>query len=110
MLLRTKPLAQLTPGEYAEYFANELTVRHNRPDRFAKSIAVAYSRMYHDRGLEPEHAAGVWVQEFGTKTPPAPAKPPPKVKADQGMGNDVKAGSRAVIDEALRRPVKPKKR
>jgi len=66
MLARTKPLELLTSGEYAEYFANELTVRHGRPDRLAKSLAVAYAKLYQGKGIEPERAAGIWVQEFGT--------------------------------------------
>jgi len=111
MLLRTKPLDQLTPGEYAEYFANELTVRHNRGERFAKSVAIDFAKLYQGRGIEPERAAGVWVQEFGTPTPPAaPAGPPARVKADKGMGKQNRAGEIDVVEEAMRRAVKPKKR
>jgi len=112
MLLRTKPLDQLTAGEHAEYFANELTVRHNRGEPFAKSIAVAYAKLYQGRGIEPERAAGIWVQEFGTPptAPPAsPAGPPARVKADKGMGEQNRAGEIEVVKEAMRRPVTKRK-
>lgn len=109
MLAHRRPLEQLTPGEYAERFANELTVRHNRGDIFAKALAASFAKMYQERGLEPEHAAGVWVQEFGSPTP-QPSKAPPKVKADQGMGRQNRSGEIDVVEEAMKRPVKLKKR
>ena len=74
MLAHRRPLDQLTPGEYAERFANELTVRHGRGDKFSKSIAVTYACAYQKRGIEPEEAAAAWAAEHAPK-PPKPAAP-----------------------------------